>query len=203
MRRILAPVAITAAIAGGAGAMAFAPGFAGAQSAGTTTQPDDVTVEGDGRARPLADALATLVENGTLTQAQADEVLAALRDALPRPRRHRPAAKVELSAAAEYLGMDLAEVHAALHDGRTLASLVDGDETADGLVAAMVATAGEQLDRAVGDGKLTEERAAEVRSHLEERLTTFVHEPRRRPDPRHGPREPVRGPLRAGGEGGI
>src|SRR5688572_3541847 len=58
MRKSLAPIAITAAIAGGAGALAFGPAFAGAQtdpsasSDGTTE--DDATTE---RVGPLEEAL--------------------------------------------------------------------------------------------------------------------------------------------------
>src|SRR5687768_14713030 len=102
MRKILAPIAITAAIAGGAGALAFAPGFAGAQDAGTESEAP--AAQDTERTGPFEEVIAGLVADGTLTQEQGDKVVAALREARPNggPRHHR-GVKVELSTAAEYL----------------------------------------------------------------------------------------------------
>jgi hypothetical protein len=193
MRKSLAPIAITAAIAGGAGALAFGPAFAGAQtdpsaSSDSTTQDDATT----GKVGPLEEALAGLVEDGTLTQEQADAVKERLVDALPRGGRHLRALVEIGEDVADYLGLGLDDLREALRDGTTLAELAEQQgKDVDGLVDVIVAQSTERIDEAVADGKLTEERAAEVKENLEARVTELVENggPRFRHGPGgHGPR---------------
>lgn len=184
MRKSLAPIAITAALAGGAGALAFMPSFAGAQDSGSGAPAE--TTDDAKRVGPIERALAPLVEDGTLTQAQADKVKEALREALPYPIRHHRGVKISLEAAAEYLEIDTAELHAALRDGKTLAEVAEDEgKDVDGLIDAIVTDANERIDQAVADENLTEEQAATLKANLEERVTRFVNEggPRFR---RHG-----------------
>jgi polyhydroxyalkanoate synthesis regulator phasin len=191
MRKSLVPIALTALLAGGAGAMAFAPSFAGAQDSGSTT----TTEETADRPHPLEDAIQALVADGTITQDQADKVIAAVKAARPDhgpgPRHH--VAKVELQAAADYLGVSIEDVRTALQDGKTLATLAgEQGKDVDGLIAALVDATSARIDKAVADGKLTQEQADEAKANLQDHVTHFVNEGGPRPGP-GGPRGP-RGP---------
>jgi polyhydroxyalkanoate synthesis regulator phasin len=81
-----------------------------------------------------------------------------------------------LDAAASYLDLTEAELRERLADGDTLAEVAKAEgKSVDGLVKALVAAATEKLDDAVADGRLTEERAAELKQGLEERVTDLVN----------------------------
>lgn len=81
-----------------------------------------------------------------------------------------------LEAAATYLGLTEDELRDQLQDGKTLAEVAkDEGKTAAGLVDAVVASAEEKIDQAVEDGRLTEERATELKDGLEERITGLVN----------------------------
>ncbi|MGD9798044.1 MAG: hypothetical protein AB7H43_13000 [Acidimicrobiia bacterium] len=176
MKKSLAPIALVAAMAGGAGALAFAPGLAGAQADDPAA---DIQDEGAATASgPLRAALDGLVEDGTLTQAQADTVLERLRDALPaKGFRGGPHFGIKAGGeeVAEYLGLSTEEIRDALRDGTSLAELAEQEgKSVDGLVDVIVAAETEAIDAAVADGKLSEERAAEIKDGLEERVADRV-----------------------------
>jgi len=79
--------------------------------------------------------------------------------------------------AAEYLGMERAELFEALSRGRTLADLArERDKSVDGLIDAMVTATEKHLDEAVADGKLTEADKNEVLADLRDRITRLVNE---------------------------
>lgn len=161
----------------------------------------------------VQDALGGLVDDGTITQDQADAVEDALQDARPEhglgggfgphgfalgPGR--------LSTVAESLGVEEDELRAALEDGQTIADVaeeqgVDVQDVVDDIVAAQQ----ERLDEAVADGHLTQEQADEILAGAEERATAFVNG--ERPDVEdlpdlgelphlrgHGPGDERRGP---------
>ena len=87
----------------------------------------------------------------------------------------RPGHLGGLDAAATYLGLTEAELHEQLRDGKTLAEVArDEGKSVVGLVDAMVAAAEERIDEAVEDGRLDEDRAAELTQALEERMTDLV-----------------------------
>lgn len=181
---------VAAALAGTlglAGAALLVPGSALAQ-----------TADGTPRVTALKDALKGLVDDGTITQSQADEVATTLADRLPERGRHGgpggrggPGGKlahVAQEEVAEVLGITVDELRAAREAGRTLAQVAEaeGVEKAD-LISGLVAKAQERLDRAVADGDLTQERADEVAATLTERTTELVDRaPRERRGPGHG-----------------
>jgi len=151
----------------------------------------------------IVEKLAPLVENGTITQTQAEAVAGQLADGMGHrgPSRRGPQG---LDAAAEFLGLDAEELGAQLKDGATLAEIA-GDQT-DGLIAALVADAEEHLAQAVADGKLSQEEADEKLAEAEERITTFVNEgPPERPAGEDGQRPPRggRGPGGSAPGGGA
>jgi len=82
----------------------------------------------------------------------------------------------KLEAAATYLGLTEDALHDALHDGTSLADIAKAEgKSVAGLVDALVAEAGERIDSAVAEGRLSEERAAELKGDLEERTTDLVN----------------------------
>jgi len=90
----------------------------------------------------------------------------------------------EMQAAATYLGMTEAELHAAQDSGKTLAAIAkEKGKSVDGLVDAMVAAATKQINAAVTAGKLTDAQRDQILADLEGRITEHVNNTR----PEHGP----------------
>ncbi|MGY1746436.1 hypothetical protein [Blastococcus sp. SYSU D00695] len=127
----------------------------------------------------IRDALAGLVDDGSITQEQADEVAATLSDAGIGDHGGHGSGFVRegLSTAAETLGMTEEELRTALQaDGASLASVAQ-EEGVDvqTLVDALVRAATDRIDQAVSDGRLTQADADQVLADLEQRITDRVH----------------------------
>ena len=164
MRKSIAAVTLTASVALGglAGAVLGTPGLAGAQEAASDAAG---WVEG---------ALSGLVEDGTITQQQANAVEQALEDARPEGGflHHGPMA---LDAIAEVLGMTEDELQTALEDDQTLAEIAqDQGVGVQRVVDAIVAEHQERLDQAVADGDLTQAEADEMLADAAEHATDLV-----------------------------
>jgi hypothetical protein len=164
-------------LAGLVGAVAAAP----AMSAAAVSAVSSVSTD---RAETIANALAGLVEDGTLTQEQADAVAETLDEQLPArgpggfggPRGHG-GVLLDLDVAAEELGLTEQELREQLHDGASLAEIAEEQGVdVDDLVNVIVDAAEERLAAAVDDGRIDQERADEIAANLEERVRTFVEE---------------------------
>ncbi len=169
-------VLVSAAVAGAAaiGLPLAGPALAaaGAPTAGAavTTRVDRIT-----------QALAGLVSDGTLTQAQADQVATTLDGAdLGRGPGGRgghggPGRGPDISAAATALGVSEAELRTALQGGKTLAQVAtDKGVSVDTLVAALVKAEQDRLAQAVTDGRLTQAQADARATDLEARVRDRV-----------------------------
>ena len=196
-RTRLVALGLSAGLVGGgaAGMILGTPGLSGAQYDATiSTVVDDEPARGHGpdRLHPserLAEILAPLVEDGTITQAQADAVIEAIVDAGPPPRgRHRGGrpgpgwrAGRGLDAAAEVLGMSRSDLVDELRRGRTIAQVAEtkGVEVQT-VIDAMVAEVREHLDEKVADGELTRAQADRRLAEVTERITEMVNEGPRR-----------------------
>lgn len=209
MRRSIAAGGLLAA-AGLTGSLLIAPALAASDGSTTTT-----TVVGH-RLQALKDALAGLVSDKTLTQAQADKVAATLDAKLPRHRGpggpaglgrgfrgpgHLPPADV-----AKALGVTPQELRSQLRAGRTLAQI----GAAQGLSKAtvvdrLVAAATARLAAAVKDGRLTQTQADALRSRLTARITEQVDRVpgRHRPEPADRADEPDTGTATPSGYTGT
>ena len=163
-------------LAGGAAGFALGvPTLAGAQTDESTT---DTPAEPAEKGRRMRDALAPLVEDGTISQAQADAVISALAAARPARGPHRGHfhfGPVRLEAAAGALGMTVEELRAALRDGQNLAEVaaskgVDPEK----VVGAVVAATRTRMEEKVSSGALTREQADRLLSELTERTRAFV-----------------------------
>ena len=174
-RRYVATGLVAGLVAGtGAGLVLEQSGRAGAASAvidQSVSATDDTaatdgtaaTGEAGGRAERLVAALQPLIDDGTITQVQADAVIAALADAGPWHGRHsrgawRFAHRVETITTA--LGITAAELLDELAAGSTLREVA----TAAGVdpllvVDAIVADAKAHLDEEVAEGDLTQGQA--------------------------------------------
>lgn len=206
MRKQIAAAAIAATVLGsaGVGALAFGPTFAGAQDASTTSDPAaGQPAEGQGARQTVEDVLATLVADGTITQAQADAVGAALAEARPAgghggpggPGRGGPgggAPGAGLSAAADAIGISEDDLRTALEGGQTLAQVAEANGVdVQTVIDALVAEAQARIDEKVASGDLTQEEGDAKKAELSERITERVNNPK-----------PAGGPEGRGGRGG-
>ena len=171
----IASVGLAAGLLGGsAGALALAPSTGLAQAENPADSGDAASApEAPDPGSRLRAALEPLVDDGTLTQEQADAGVERLLEAQPdRPRRHGPG----LDAAAEAIGVSVDDVRDALREGQSVADLA----TANGVdpqavVEAMVAELEEHLAERVAEGELTQEEADEKLAEARERITDMVN----------------------------
>jgi len=160
-----------------------------------------------GRGEELASLLSALVTKGTITQAQADAILAArdaaeaARDAM-RPEKG-PKGGIggplgdKLTIVASTLGIDSTTVINRLKAGETLATIAGAKK--DALIAALVADETKRIDAAVTAGKLTAAQATTLKGNLVAHVTDEVN--RTAPaGPKMGDHEDRGGPM--GGKGG-
>lgn len=156
------------------GATVFGPGSATAQESTTET-----VEESEVRSERWREVLDPLVDDGTLTEAQADTVADHLATTLPGHRGHflgRGPGLASFETAADIIGIENAELREALADGATLAEVaedngVDVETLVDGLAAAL----NEKVDELVADGRMTAEQAAEIKENAPERIGNFVN----------------------------
>ena len=204
-KRKMAALGLTAGLVGGgaAGMVLGTSPLSGASDAAVVQdepaadQPDADQPDAD---RPeagerLSEALAPLVEDGTLTQAQADAVVETLMESAPaRPRTPRLNG---LKAAAEAIGVETRDLAEALRDGSTIADVAaEAGVDAQSVIDAMVADASEHLSEKVADGTLTQEEADAKLAELTDRVTDLVNNgrPERLEGEGHGPMGGAPGP---------
>jgi polyhydroxyalkanoate synthesis regulator phasin len=141
------------------------------------------TEDTDGTSRSVVDriedALFGLVDDGSITQEQADEVASTLGEAGfggHGGRHGGHGAWHGFESAAEALGMTEDELRTALEaDGATLAQVAEDRGVAlDALGDALVTVQQERIGQAVEDGRLTRERADERLADLEQQVTEWL-----------------------------
>jgi hypothetical protein len=174
-------------IVGSAAGLIAVPAVSGAQSTSSTgaTAPAN-------RPNPsvrLNETLKPLVDAGTITQAQADAVIAALKAEMPqrgeRGRGGKGGAGVEIAAQA--LGMTADELHTALKGGQTLAQVAESKGVnVQVVVDALVASATNHINQKVASGDITQAQADEKLANVTERVTERVNNPRPEGGPRGG-----------------
>ena len=137
-----------------------------------------ITVEElkEAREGALDDVLAEAVADGRLTQEQADRIkdhpLRAAHGLLHRGAR---AIANVFGAAAETLGMTTEELRTELKEGKSLAEIAgeEGVSTAD-LKSGITNEIEAQIEKAVAEGKLSQERADTILANLSERLDEVI-----------------------------
>jgi hypothetical protein len=124
----------------------------------------------------ITTALSGLVDDGSLTQGQADEVATTLSDAGLGHGGHHGGDRIGLETAAGALGLTEAELRTALEpDGTSLADVAQAQGVdVDTLVDALVQAQQDRIAQAVEDGRLTQAEADERLADLEARVTERV-----------------------------
>ena len=175
----------------------------------TTTGPgtesaDDATRAADRSAR-LQEVLKPLVDDATITQAQADSVVTALAAAGPmgdgqrghgghggRGGRGGRGSGAGLSVVATTLGMTEAEVREAISGGQTLAQLAEAKgSTGQAVIDAILAERKAHLDEEVAAGEHTQAEADAKLAEATTRVTEMVNNtdaPNRKGPGGHDPR---------------
>ncbi len=135
-----------------------------------------------GRGEEVAAILSALVAKGTITQAQADAIIAAhtaadaARDALRPPmgpKDGKGGLDAKLAVVASTLGIDSATVMTRIKAGETLAAIAGAKTPA--LIAALVADETKRIDAAVTAGKLTAAQATTLKAGLVAHVTEEVN----------------------------
>lgn len=167
---------LTLAAAGVLGLTGVAVAGPALAAAGATSAAASVT----SRVDTIKKALAGLVSDGTLTQAQADKVATTLdsSNAL-RGGRGGHGGGHDLTTAATTLGMTETDLRTALQSGKSLAQVAqDKGVAVDKLIAALVAAEKTHIAQDVTDGKLTQAQADERLADLTTRVTDRVNKVR-------------------------
>jgi hypothetical protein len=153
-------------------------GVSSASSKSTTTRVSVTQASNNGIKGPRAEVaavLTALVTKGTITQAQADAITAALTAA----EAARPAKPLDADNAARLtlisstIGVDAATIKTRLAAGETLAAIAGAKK--DALITALVADETKRIDAAVTAGKLTAAQATTMKSTLTAHVTTEVN----------------------------
>ncbi len=167
----LGAVAVTFGAAGIAGAQDVDPDLVEPDVAEEETVEEDAG-ERNGRRgnRGLnGDRIAQLIEEGVITEEQADD-LDAIRTAVQEARAEMRAEKQQ--AIADVLGITVEDLQAAKEEGQTLAEIA-GDNV-DALVDYFVEQKTEKINEKVAAGDLTQEEADEKIAGLEERIESRI-----------------------------
>jgi polyhydroxyalkanoate synthesis regulator phasin len=182
-----AGAAVLAIAVGASGAIAFSRVLDDdASQAVIEDAADQLGVEPDALSDALKQALQNqvdeAVEDGRLTEEQGERLKERIESGeVPflggfglGLRHHLGFASLE--SAASFLDVTEDDLRDRLRAGETLVEVArDEGKSVSGLVDALVDAANERIDEAVEDGRLDEERAAELREDLESRITELVN----------------------------
>jgi polyhydroxyalkanoate synthesis regulator phasin len=184
MHKVLAGSLVVAGLAAGSlGVAALNPLGVATAAVGRQTQaadPSTTVPPASAPKGPLGEVLDDLVAKGTITQAQAD----AVRNGVEAKRKeHGPGpgfgrggrVKEMFTDVAKQLGMDPQDLLTELRSGKSIADVatakgIDPQTIIDGLVG----SAGAQIDQAVKDGKLAQDKADAMKAKLPDRIKALV-----------------------------
>jgi hypothetical protein len=148
--------------------------------------PDERISDVDREARAterIRTELQNLVDDGTITAAQADAVAADIASALPDRgpggRWHHWHPGFDGEVLAGLLGIDVDTLRTELRSGDTIAEIAaEQGVDVQTVIDALVAELGEHLELAVENGRLTQEEADAKLADATERITDFVNDGR-------------------------
>jgi len=189
--------ALTMALVGGVALAGFQPlatsdeTLAGGPVAAVTSrdQPKD----------KLKGILDALVVKGTITQAQEDAILQAIKDTASSPKPLRPTAPNVrpflgnlMKATIAYLGIDQKTLLGQLRGGKSVADVANGlsaqGKSAQGLIDRLTKTADDKVDAAVAANTLTADQAGTLKPKIAAEITFFVSRKLTKPLPPLRPR---------------
>lgn len=180
-------------VVGSAAGLIAVPAISGAQSTSSTTAAATAPADRPDPSVRLNETLKPLVDAGTITQAQADAVIAALKADMPEHGERGKGGKggPGMDVAAQALGMTADELHTALDGGQTLAQVAsDKGVSVQVVIDALVASATNHINEEVTSGEITQAEADQKLADLTQRVTDRVNNPRPEGGPRggHGPK---------------
>lgn len=149
---------------------------------GTAVAPATSAVFGEESPDRVKAILDSLVQKGVITQAQADAILAALKDATAKAKdaagnrvKAAPVLRDFLATSATYLGITEKELRAKL-PGTSLGAIANAtaNKNKAGLVAALSTEANADINKALANKRITEEQANKLRTELPANVTAFV-----------------------------
>jgi len=183
-KKVIAIVVTTLALTAGSIGVAGAASKASQKVSVTKSSTKVAGQVGVGPEQALATILKDLVSKGTLTQAQADALTAAVTAAKAAHDADRPmggkGGPLDTDRAAmealvsTTIGVDSATIKSRLQAGESLAQIAGAKK--DALIAALVANETKRIDAAVTAGKLTAAQATEKKANLVAHVTEEVNE---------------------------
>jgi hypothetical protein len=141
--------------------------------------PAEASSDEAGPGRILGSALDALVEDGTLTQAQADAVRAEVAERVgARPDGHGPRRRViaaSFETSAEVIGVEVDDLRRAVAAGQTVGEVATANGVDPQTVVDALVVAGESaVDEAVADGRIDDARGEAIKARLPELARRFV-----------------------------
>jgi hypothetical protein len=183
-----------AAVVAAAGLAAGAGAAVAATQAGPQQQSEAIVADAAGQlgisSAKLTAALQKALENqvdaalsaGTITQAQADQLKSAIESGqmpllgLRGPGGHGLGRGADLSTAASYLGVTVADLQGSLASGKSLADVAKAQgKSVSGLVSVLVDPAKQRLDDAVSAGRLSDAQRKSILADLQQRIEDLVN----------------------------
>jgi len=194
MALAVAAGAFTMTLIGGVAMAGFQP-FTGSDQVAQAANEGPFTglAERDGPKDKLKATLDALVTKGTITRAQENSILQALKDAAPTPKPPQPRAPTVRAflgdlthAARTYLGLSQKDLATQLRAGKSLFDTANGTPGKSGaeLVTLLTKTANDRVDQAVAAKKLTAEQAATLKPKIATEISAFVRRSFAKPAPR-------------------
>lgn len=180
MNKKLVSISLGAGLAVGSVAGLIAvPSLSGAQAAGNSAATASTPADRPDPSVRFGETLKPLVDAGTITQAQADAVIAALAADMPQHGDHGGKGGPGLDIAAQALGMTADELHTALDGGQTLAQVAESKGVnVQVVIDALVAERTNHINEDVTSGKLTQDQADAKLADLSQKVTDMVNNPR-------------------------
>ena len=158
-------------LGGMAAGVVVAPAIAMAQTSDTST-----AAAVSERVTRITEALSGLVTDGSITQAQADEVATTLAEEFPGGRGGHGGGH-NLDTAAEALGVTEDELRTALEGGQSMADVAAAEGVdKQTLIDALVAAKNAHLDEEVTEGELTQAEADAKKADVVENVTAQVEQ---------------------------
>ncbi len=149
--------------------------MSGIALAQTDEANDEVAVQDTVAYAKIIEKLQPLVDDGTLTDTQAEAVAEVLAESM-RPGFRRGHRGRNFGVIAEFLGLEGEEFREALQEYDTLADLAAANgSSGTELIDFLVGHVEERLDQAVADGKIEQADADEKLAEAEEKITEMVN----------------------------
>jgi hypothetical protein len=198
MNKKLTAIGLSAGLLAGAGAgfILQSSGSVGASSAAATVVTVAAPDQPADQPNRLNEVLQPLVADGTITQAQADKVIAALKAARPdggqqggqHDGKGRPGMRRKIvGAIAETIGISASDLKSGVDAGKTIAEIADANgSSAQKVIDALVADVTAHLDAEVASGEHTQAEADQRIADITTRITTMVNDTQNAPFGDHG-----------------